>query len=106
MSRTANPDPEQLLLLARAGDSQALGQLLELYRGYLALLARLQLHRRVQSKVDASDVVQETYLKAYRAFSQFRGTTEAELVGWLRQILAVHLALVVRPYLGAQGRDV
>jgi RNA polymerase sigma-70 factor (ECF subfamily) len=106
MSRTVNPDPEQLLHRARAGDRLALGQLLELYRGYLALLARLQINRRLQSKVDASDVVQETYLQAYRAFSQFRGTTEAELIGWLRQILASHLAQVVRRFLGTRRRDV
>ena len=43
MSRAAGPDPEQLLVLARAGSGHALGQLLELYRSYLTLLARLQI---------------------------------------------------------------
>jgi len=37
---TAGPDREQLLGLARAGSSHALGQLLEMYRSYLSLLAR------------------------------------------------------------------
>lgn len=41
MSPAAGPDPEQLLVLARAGRGDALGQLLELYRSYLTLLARL-----------------------------------------------------------------
>jgi RNA polymerase sigma-70 factor (ECF subfamily) len=87
-------------------DSRALGELLELYRGYLALLARLQVGRRLQGKVDASDVVQETFLDAYRHFPQFLGTTEAELVGWLRQILAGRLAKLLRHYLGTRRRDV
>jgi RNA polymerase sigma-70 factor (ECF subfamily) len=87
-------------------DSQALGQLLELYRGYLALLARLQVGKRLQGKVDASDVVQETFLEAYRHFPQFRGNTEAELVSWLRQILAARLTKLVRRYLGTRSRDV
>ena len=100
------PDPEQLLCLARMEDSQALGQLLELYRGYLALLARLQVGKRLQGKVDASDVVQETFLEAYRHFPQFRGNTEAELVSWLRQILAARLTKLVRRYLGTRSRDV
>jgi RNA polymerase sigma-70 factor (ECF subfamily) len=99
-------DPEQLIKLARAGDSQALGRLLELYRNYLTLLARVQIHRRLQSKVDATDLVQETFLKAHRHFRQFRGHNEQELVGWLRQILVMNLANLVRHYYGTQGRNV
>jgi RNA polymerase sigma-70 factor (ECF subfamily) len=63
-----------------------------LYENYLLLLARLQIGRRLQSKVDAADLVQETFLEAHRHFTQFRGRTEEELVGWLRQILAANLA--------------
>lgn len=83
------PDPSQLLLDARRGNSTALGSLLEFYRGYLKLLARIQLR---PGNGDPSDLTQEVYLKAHRAFHQFRGTTEAELTAWLRQILARCLA--------------
>jgi RNA polymerase sigma-70 factor (ECF subfamily) len=82
-----------------------LGQLLELYRSYLLLLARLQIGRRLQGKVDPADLVQETFLKAHRDFARFRGTTETELAAWLRQILAMSLAGLVRHYLGTQRRD-
>jgi RNA polymerase sigma-70 factor (ECF subfamily) len=98
-------DPESLLALARAGDRAALGELLELHRSYLALLARLQIGRRLQGKVDAADLVQETFLEAHRNFARFRGTEAAEFVGWLRQILAANLALLLRRYLGTQRRD-
>lgn len=106
MSSSATPDPEQLVRLARAGDGAALGQLLEQYRNYLAMLARLQIGRRLQGKVDASDLVQETFLEAYRDFGQFRGTTEQELASWLRRILAWNLANLVQRYCGARRRDV
>ena len=99
-------DPEQLIRLARTGNVHALGQLLELYRNYLTLLARLQISRRLQSKVDATDLVQETFLKAHRHFGQFRGTSEVELVGWLRQILVLNVANMVRHYYGTRGRDI
>jgi RNA polymerase sigma-70 factor (ECF subfamily) len=99
------PDPERLLQLARAGSAPALGQLLELYRHYLGLLARLQIGRRLQGKVDASDLVQETFLKAHRDFPAFRGSSEEELVAWLRQVLACSVANLVRHYLGTQRRD-
>src|SRR5438552_13878705 len=106
MSPAAGPDPEQLLVLARAGSGGALGQLLEQYRSYLTLLARLQIGRRLQGKVDAADLVQETFLKAHRDLARFRGRTEAELVHWLRQILVANLAMQVRRYCGTQRRDV
>jgi RNA polymerase sigma-70 factor (ECF subfamily) len=98
--------PAELLARARAGDGPALGQLLALYERYLALLARLQIGRRLQGKVDPDDLVQETFLNAHRDFHQFRGATEAELVGWLRQILAANVAGVIRRYLGTQRRNV
>jgi RNA polymerase sigma-70 factor, ECF subfamily len=106
MSDGGCADPEQLLGVARAGSGEALGQLLELYRGYLALLARLQIGRRLQGKVDAADLVQDTFLEAHRHFAEFRGTVEAELVCWLRQILAGLLANLVRRYYGTRRRDV
>ncbi len=99
-------DPEQLLQEARGGDAATLGRLLETYRRYLALLARMQIGQRLQGKVDASDVVQETFLEAHRNFPRFRGASEAEFVGWLRQILAGNLADLLRRYLGAKGRDI
>jgi RNA polymerase sigma-70 factor (ECF subfamily) len=106
MTGNACSDPEHLLDRARAGDTAALGSLLELYRNYLSLLARLQIGRRLQGKVDPADVVQETFLKAHRSFGQFRGTTEEELIGWLRKILTSKLVDLFRHYYGAKGRDV
>jgi RNA polymerase sigma-70 factor (ECF subfamily) len=106
MNEAADPTREQLLGLARQGDSTALGRLLESYRAYLVVLARVQIGRRLQGKVDASDVAQEAFLGAFRDFGQFRGGSEKELLGWLRGILASLLANLVRHYLGTQGRDV
>ena len=105
--RVANgQDSERLLCLARQGNGRALGQLLEVYRNYLKLLARLQINRRLQGKVDPSDLVQEAFVEVHRSFRQFRGTSEAELVGWLRRILVSRLIAAARRFLDAQARDV
>jgi RNA polymerase sigma-70 factor (ECF subfamily) len=106
MTIAADLKPEQILRMARSGDGLALGTLLELYRNYLLLLARLQISRRLQSKVDAADLVQDTFLKAHSHFDQFRGNTEIELVAWLREILASNVANLVRHYFGTQGRNI
>jgi RNA polymerase sigma-70 factor, ECF subfamily len=99
-------DPERFLVLARAGDDEARGRVLEHYRSYLMVLARMQIGRRLQGKADAADLVQETYLEAHRNFQRFRGATEAELASWLRQILAGQFAHLVRRYLGTKRRNV
>jgi RNA polymerase sigma-70 factor (ECF subfamily) len=104
MHAVARPNPNQLLHLARQGDEQALGDLLVLYRNYLKLLARVQIDRRLQRKVDASDVVQDALLRAHRAFGGFRGQTEAEVLAWLRRILASCLVDLARQYHGTGRR--
>jgi RNA polymerase sigma-70 factor (ECF subfamily) len=103
-----NADPSQideLIAHSRAGDPAALGRLLEQYRAYLALLARLQIGRRLQGKADPSDVVQEVFLEATRGFPRFRGQSEGELLAWLRRVLATKLSSLVRRYVARQ-RDV
>lgn len=77
---------------------------LESYREYLALLARLQVPRWLQGKLDASDVVQQTLLQAHARGEQFRGRTEAERAAWLRAILKNALAEAVRAF-GRRQRD-
>jgi RNA polymerase sigma-70 factor (ECF subfamily) len=106
MSSSASQLAEQLLASAREGDPRSLGELLEKHSAYLTLLARLQINRRLQGKVDPADLVQETFLEAHKHFPIFRGKSAAEFACWIRQILAGVLSNVVRRYMGAQSRDV
>ncbi len=98
--------PNELLNQAQAGGVEQLGQLLESYRHYLRLLARLEIGRNLQAKLDASDLVQDTLLEAHRNFFRFQGTSEPQFVCWLREIMAATLGNLLRRYLGTQGRDV
>ncbi len=74
-------------------------------RSYLTLLARTQIDLHLQGRVDASDVVQETFLDACRDFDHFRGNSPGEWVAWLRKILIDNLARVVQRQVLAQKRS-
>jgi RNA polymerase sigma-70 factor (ECF subfamily) len=91
---------------ARLGRPDALGRLLEGYRGYLLLIAQEELDPALRAKTGASDVVQETFLEAQRDLVQFKGGTEAEFRGWLRQLLLHNLANLVRHYRDTAKRQV
>jgi RNA polymerase sigma-70 factor (ECF subfamily) len=98
-------DPEELLEDARGGRAESLGRVLEFYRTDLALLARAEIDLQLQGRVDASDLVQETFLDACRDFHHFRGTSHREWVAWLRKILFFNLARVVQRQVAAKKRS-
>jgi RNA polymerase sigma-70 factor (ECF subfamily) len=75
------------------------------YRSYLCFLARLQLDPRLLGKLDPSDIVQQTLLEAYTDREQFRGTTDAQWLAWLRQLLAHNLSDALKAFRQAK-RDV
>jgi len=68
-----------------------LGDLLEEYRAFLALWSKQQLGPKMNAAASASDVVQNTFMDAFRAFAQFRGSTEPEFSAWLKRIHANNL---------------
>src|SRR5207244_272650 len=79
--------------------------MLDRYRKYLELLARVQTDRRLQGKIDLSGVVQQTLLEAHGMLPRFHAKSEEEIAAWLRRILANNLADEVRKLKTAK-RDV
>ncbi len=77
---------------------------LEKYRSYLRLLARTQLNPRLLTRVDESDIAQQTLVLASQGLENFRGSSEAELLAWLKTILSNQLKHVIRDE-GRQKRD-
>ena len=84
--------PIELLSRARAGETEALGELCALYRNYLRMVVRTGLGPRLRERVELSDVVQEALVEVVRQFPQFTGQNEAALVGWLRRLVGQKLA--------------
>jgi RNA polymerase sigma-70 factor (ECF subfamily) len=96
----------QRLASARIGSGEALGGLLETFRGYLLVVANQELDVDLQAKGGASDLVQETFLEAHRDFGQFHGGTEAELLAWLRRLLLNNVANFARGFRETAKRQV
>ncbi|HWY87701.1 MAG TPA: sigma-70 family RNA polymerase sigma factor [Gemmataceae bacterium] len=111
MSAHASEDSSIGIWLAQArtgsGEAlEALGAVLESCRNYLLLVANQSLNGDLRGKIAPSDLVQETFLEAQRDFERFQGTSEKELLAWLRRILVNNIANAVRQYKDTDMRDV
>lgn len=96
---------DRLVVLARSGDIEAAGVLLDQYRDYLLLIANEEFDREIRGKAGASDVVQDSMLHAQQHLHDFRGNQESEFRAWLRTILTNDLRQMRRTY-AAQKRNV
>jgi RNA polymerase sigma-70 factor (ECF subfamily) len=99
------PAADELLQQARDGDPEALGRLLEAQRKALHRLAERQLDKRIAVRVDASDLIQQTFLEAHRSFPQFAGQDARTLVAWLQGILDHKVAGAIRDHILLQKRS-
>ncbi|RIK77945.1 MAG: RNA polymerase subunit sigma-70 [Planctomycetota bacterium] len=91
---------------ARRGSTEALGELAEACRAYLLLVANREMSPQLRSKFGASDIVQETLIRAQRGIGEFRGQAENDLLAWLRRILLNLLRNAQRDFEQAQCRKI
>jgi RNA polymerase sigma-70 factor (ECF subfamily) len=96
---------DELLRRAAAGDQQAVNELFTLYRDRLRAMVRLRLNRRLQGRVDPSDVLQEAYLEICKHFEAYARAPALPFFLWLRHITGQKLIAAHRQHLGAQVRD-
>ncbi len=80
-----------LLVAARGGDHDAINQLLETHRASVRRLVQLRLDRKVQRRVDVSDVVQEVMMEATGRLDKYLGDPSMAFHLWLRQIAWDHI---------------
>ena len=97
---------DAIALRARQGDQEALGELFESYRSRLARIARFRLDPRLSGRVDESDILQETYLRAAKRLTEFRDKSTMSPLVWLRLLLQQQLLDTHRHYFQVAKRDV
>jgi RNA polymerase sigma-70 factor, ECF subfamily len=96
---------EDLLRRARAGDSAASGMLFSRYQDRLRRMIRLRMDRRLQGRLDASDVLQEAYLEFSKSLADYLRQPDIPIYLWLRMITGRMLHTLHRRHLCAEMRD-
>jgi RNA polymerase sigma-70 factor, ECF subfamily len=87
---------DEMVAAAKNGSNSALGRALSACRPQLLRAARLGLAPALRPLVGASDIVQDTFVNATKAFRVFRGERGNQFLNWLRRILANRIAQVGR----------
>lgn len=90
---------------AVAGDRQAWDDLLNAHRPRLRRMIALRMNQRLLGRLDASDVIQETFLDATAGLAQFAERAEMPFFLWLRWLAGIKLTTLHRKHLGCQIRD-
>jgi RNA polymerase sigma-70 factor (ECF subfamily) len=99
-------DTADLLARARAGDADALNTIFTRHRERLRRMVDVRLDRRLQARVDASDVVQDAYLEVAQRLDEYLRDPKLPLFLWLRLVVGQRLMKLHRQHLGTQMRDV
>ena len=103
--QTSSDFPD-VLQRAKTGDADAIGQLCELSRKYLLLIANQDLQPRMLQKFGASDIVQQSMIVANNKIGQFGGDTKGQFLAWMRQIVINECRASSRKYRGTDKRNV
>jgi RNA polymerase sigma-70 factor (ECF subfamily) len=98
-------DADDLLRRAGAGDSHALAELFNRYRDRLRRMVHLRLDRRLQGRLDPSDVLQDAFLDYSRRFAEYKANPTLPFFLWLRMLTGQRLIDLHRHHLGAKMRD-
>ena len=104
MSDAADSADEMIERAAR-GDQQALAHVFDRYRDRLRQMVRLRLDRRLQGRLDPSDVLQEAYLDFARRLPEYAQEPALPFYLWLRLLTGQRLVDLHRMHLGAKMRD-
>jgi RNA polymerase sigma-70 factor (ECF subfamily) len=99
-------DVRDLVRRLAAGDQQALAEAFARYRSRLRRMVLLRMDRRLQGRLDASDVLQEAYLDAAKRAAEYAAHPTLPLFLWLRLLTGQRLMILHREHLKTKMRDV
>jgi RNA polymerase sigma-70 factor (ECF subfamily) len=98
-------DTRDLIERARGGDTEALNTIFTRHRERLRRMVDIRLDRRLQARVDASDIIQDAYLEVAQRLDEYLHAPKLPLFLWLRLVVGQRLMKLHRQHLGTQLRD-
>jgi RNA polymerase sigma-70 factor (ECF subfamily) len=98
-------DTLNLLKRARGGDRAALDELFVRHRDRLQRMVEMRLDWRLQTRIDASDVIQDAYLEVTTRLDGYFHDPKLPFFLWVRLVVGEQLTNLHRQHLGAQMRD-
>jgi RNA polymerase sigma-70 factor (ECF subfamily) len=96
---------EELIERLRQGDAHALAELVSQYRERLWRLVSFRISPRLAGRIDAEDVLQESYLAAAARLQHFFAGSSGSFFVWFRLIVLQTLTDIQRQHFGTQMRD-
>lgn len=106
MGPSANDaESARLIERARGGDQVAVCEIFALHRNRLRRMVEMRLDRRLQGRIDASDVIQEAHMEVAERLPEYLSDPKLPLFLWLRLVVGERMAKLHRTHLGTQKRD-
>ena len=96
---------DELVRRAAEGDESALAELFARHRTRLRQMIRLRLDRRLQGRVDPSDVLQDAFIDLSAKLPGYAEKPAIPFFLWLRLVVGERLLRVHRHHLSAAMRD-
>ena len=100
-----SPETVELLNRARAGERDSLDDLFSRHRARLERMVSVRMAEALRGRIDASDVIQETYVEAWKRLPEYLSDPGVPFFLWLRFLAGQNLAALHRHHIGTQARD-
>ncbi len=98
---------EQWNILVRAAQDEAeLAKLFDGFRDRLKRIVSASIDQRLSRRIDASDILQETFVEASTRINEYLAKPNVSLFIWFRFLAKQRLAIMHRQNLSVQARDV
>ncbi len=105
LENTNGVDDLELLRSAKDGNQDAFNEVLIKHRERLRRMVALRMNQKLQGRLDASDVIQDTFAEAARTLPAYLESPKMPVYIWLRCLAGEKLIQAHRAHLGAQKRD-
>lgn len=98
-------DDDPYRAVATGGDPEAVASVLEQFRARISRMLAVRMDPRLQGRLDASDVIQDTFIEVHGRIDEYRARADMPFFLWVRFLAGQKLTQMHRKHLGTHQRD-